>query len=206
MNKLKIARILAGISVVVGIVVMIGWYFDSQLVTGIAADWTRMKFSTALSFVFSGIIVYCLTLKEERGAEVRQIVLTVLPMFLVLIMGTLFLGSVFNFRTGLESVSYLSAHDLQTPIFAGKPSLASTINFLLVALIGFLFNFGTHTNRFLVSAGSAIAALGFLGLIGYAFNVPFLYYEIPGFSNAIAIHAAGLFILLGLAIFLTGRE
>jgi len=43
-------------------------------------------------------------------------------------------------------------------------------------------------------------------MIGYLISTPVLYYEIPGISNAIAIHTTILFTFLGAALFLIGQE
>jgi len=163
-----------------------------------------MKFATAFCFILSGIIVYFLTFGKEKRKEARQIILIILPMILVLVMGTLFLGSIFGLQTGMENIAFIDIHEIQTPIFQGRPSVATMIAFLLIASIGFLFNLHKSTKTAFLIIGSVVGIIGLVGVIGYITNLPLLYYEIPGFSNAIAVHTTCLFSLLGLSIFLIG--
>jgi hypothetical protein len=206
MTKLKIAKIIAGLSIVVGLIVMLGWYLDITILTSILPMWIRMKFATALCFVFSGIIVYFLSFRKEEKKELKQIVLIIFPMLLVLVMGTLFLGSVFNFQTGMENIRFIDIHELKTPIFQGRPSLVTMIISLLIACLGFLYNFNEPTKKIFYTIGLSIGALGLMGVLGYVVHIPFLYYEIPGLSNAIAFHTTSLFALLGFSIFLIGNR
>ncbi len=205
MKKISIARMVAGFSIVVGLIVMVGWYLDITIITSILPQWIRMKFATALCFVFSGIIVYVLSPGKEEKKEARQIILTIFPTLLALVMGALFLGSVFGFQTGMENIAFIDVHEIATPIFQGRPSVATMISFLLIALIGFLFNFNKTTRKTFSIIGSIVGMIGLVGIIGYLTNLHVLYYEIPGFSNAIAIHTTILFALLGFALRLIGQ-
>jgi hypothetical protein len=206
MAKLKIAQIIAGFSVMIGCMVMIGWYLDITVLTSIMPQWIRMKFATAICFVFSGIIVYALTFKKEERKEIRQIMLMVLPTLLVLVMGTLFLGSIFGFQTGVENIAFIDVHEINTPIFQGRPSVATMAAFLLIATIGFLYNSNKATKKTFSVIGAIVGVIGSVGVIGYLIGLPALYYEIPTFSNAIAIHTTILFALLGFAIGLIGQQ
>lgn len=185
---------------------IIGWYLDLTILTSILPQWIRMKFATASCFIFSGIIVHFLTLKKEEQKVLRQIILTIFPVLLVLVMGTLFLGSVFGFQTGLENITFIDVHEITTPIFQGRPSVATMISFLLIALLGFLFNFGSPERKTFSAIGLIVGIIGAVGAVGYVVNAPLLYYEIPGISNAIAVHTTCLFALLGSAIFLIGQK
>ena len=160
------------------------------------------------SFVFY-VFWYCCVRshfqKEERRVA-RQNILTIFPILLVLVMGTLFLGSVFGFQTGMENISFIDIHEINTPIFQGRPSVATMIAFLLISSIGFLFNFGKPTKKIFSIIGSIVGLIGLFGVVGYIENLPILYYEIPEFSNAIAINTTILFAFLGLAIFLIGQQ
>lgn len=206
MTNIKIAHNIAWLSIAVGIMVIVGWLFDITVLTSILPQWIRMKFATALGFIFSGIIVHFLALKNGTWTETKRIALTMFPMFLILIMGTLFLGSIFGFQTGMENIAFVDVHELKTPIFQGRPSVATMFSFLLIASIGILHNFKKTKKETFSIIGKTVGIIGFVGVIGYMLNSPILYYEIPGISNAIAIHTTALFALLGLAIYLLKAE
>jgi len=147
MNKIKVAKSIALFSIAVGFMVMIGWFFDVTLLTSILPQWRRMKFATALCFVFSGFVIYFLAEKKEERKDIKTFVLTVFPMLLVLIMGTLFLGSVAGFETGMENLNFVDIHEVKTPVFQGRPSVATMVNFLIIAFVGFLFNFSNPSKK-----------------------------------------------------------
>jgi cytochrome bd-type quinol oxidase subunit 1 len=185
---------------------MIGWYLDIVVLTSILPQWIRMKVATAICFIFSGIIVFSLAMNTEEKKELKQIILTLFPILLILIMGTLFFGSIFGFQTGMENFSFVDRHEVATVIFQGRPSVATMICFILIAIIGLLSSLEKSTKKIFTVLSSIIGIIGTIGVIGYITRIPYLYYEIPPLSNAIAIHTTALFSLLGLAIFLVGKD
>ncbi len=206
MSKTKIINTIALLSVIVGFVVMIGWYFDSATLTSILPIWTRMKSATAMCFIFSGIIIYFLNFNDFKRKARRQSVLLIFSTLIILIMSALFLGAVFDFQTGLEDISFISEHEIITPIFQGRPAVVTTFSFLLIAIVGIVSSFNDRSRKLFLFAGSTISIIGLIGVIGYLTGFNFLYYEIKGFSNAIALNTSILFSLLGVAIFLIGFE
>lgn len=206
MNYKKISQIIAIISCLVGVVVMIGWYLDITILTSILPQWIRMKVATAVCFIFSGIIVFLLSKDTNPKNEIVSLLLIIFSSLLVLIMGTIFFGSILGFRTGMENISFVDKHEVSTPIFQGRPSLATMICFLLIAIIGYLSNLKTEAKIFFSLIGAAVFLIGAVGILGYLLNIPFLAYEIPGISNMIAIHTTILFAILGMAIFLLRKD
>lgn len=205
MNK-KIAQIIAVLSVAVGIMVIVGWLLDITVLTSIMPQWIRMKIATATCFVFSGATVFVLAMENERIREIKQVILVVFSMLIVLIMGTLFLGSIFGFQSGMENFAFVDIHETVTPIFQGRPAVPTMIDFLLISVIGLMYVVKGFSKVSFNLIGSIIGVIGAIGIIGYILNIPLLYYEIPGFSNAIAVHTTALFVLLGLAILLISKH
>lgn len=201
-----ISQLIAIIAFLIGVMVMFGWYMDNTLLTSISPNWIRMKFATALCFCLSGIVVFLLTTKEKEKKILKQTILAIAPVLIILIMGILFLGSIFGFQSGLENIAFVDKHEIATPIFQGKPALPTMISFMLIAVIGLLYNFDRVSKKVFYIIGSIVCILGTIGVIGYVLKNPYLTYEIPGVSNAIAIHTTILFSLLGLSLILTGKD
>lgn len=205
--KTKIlAQIIAGLSILVGVMVIIGWYLDITVLTSISPNWIRMKFATAICFVLTGIVVYLLSLNRGKFEIIKQALLSICSMLIILIMATIFLGSIFGFQTGMENIAFTDMHEVKTPIFQGRPAVPTMFNFILIAVVGFIYNFGIKSKKILSVVGITVGIIGFIGLVGYMANIPFLMYEIKGFSNAIAIHTTILFALLGMALLFIGRD
>ena len=206
MVKNILPKFISAVSILVGVVVIIGWYLDITILTSISPNWIRMKFATAACFIFTGFIVYFLSIKKDDKEFLRYIFLTLCPLLLILIMGTLFLGSIFGFQSGMENIAFVDKHEVATPIFQGRPALPTMINFVLIALAGLFYNFNRGGKKMLSIIGWIVGVLGLIGVVGYVTGNAFMMYEIKGISNAIAIHTTILFTLIGLALVLIANQ
>jgi len=164
----------------------------------ILAGWVSMKFDTAVVFVLSGITLYFIKNFLNGKVDSAQIVLSVTSLIITLIMGILFLSSIFKIYTGLENLFIQDSTKVAASLVPGRPSLPTTIIFLLVAFSAILtiLNIGQLRMQ-LRRIGIVIMVLAFLPVAGYVSNLPILYYYIPGVNSAMAFHTAVLFILLG---------
>lgn len=201
----KIAQIISVLSFLVGLMVIVGWYLDITVLTSISPDWIRMKVATAACFILAGIVVFVISLERDKHEVLRQVSLSICPMLMILIMGTLFLGSIFGFQTGMENIAFVDRHEVATPLFQGRPAVPTMVSFILIAAIGLMYNFSLIKRKTFYIIGGITGVLGAIGLVGYITGIPFLMYEIKGFSNAIAIHTTTLFALLGIALVLIGE-
>jgi nitric oxide reductase large subunit len=61
-------------------------------------------------------------------------------------------------------------------------------------------------NRKLFVIGCIVTLIGIIAVGGYIINMPLLYYLVKGFSTAMALHTAILFVILGIGLILLGRE
>ncbi len=206
MNYKKIAQAVSVFTFLVGVMVMVGWFLNITVLTSILPHWIRMKMATAVCFVLTSVILFIIVQRSDTKNERRSILMVILLLAVIMIMGTLFLSSVFGFQTGMENIAFTDVHEISTPIFAGRPSVATMINFILIATIGFLCNLNRCTKKTYYSIGAIIASIGTVAVIGYVFNNSYLTYEIPGISNAIAVHTTILFVLIGTALILLGKE
>ncbi|MFA6378419.1 MAG: hypothetical protein WCX16_01375, partial [Candidatus Omnitrophota bacterium] len=59
-----------------GIAVMVGWFLDIGMLKSILPFWVTMKFSAAVSFLFSGVILYYITRYHRQD---RCVALMILP-------------------------------------------------------------------------------------------------------------------------------
>ena len=70
-----ISKILAVIVTLVGIMVMFGWTLDIQSLKSILPIWVTMKFSTALCFALSGVVLFVISFSVPKPKAVTQIIL-----------------------------------------------------------------------------------------------------------------------------------
>ncbi len=197
--KSTIINIIAGVVVLSGFVVMAGWFLDIPILVSWIPGAITMKFTTALSFVLSGIVLYEIGRMPRPGDDgVHDIALTIASFTLALVMGTFLLSIAVGIHTGIEDIF---VRDLTPAVHAsvpGRPSVPAAVAFVLVAVTG-LFCAAQLRKRAVVLrvCGAIVGIIGGIAMLGYAFNQPALYYAIAGVSNPIAISSAVLFLMLG---------
>ncbi|MDZ4163558.1 MAG: ATP-binding protein [Smithellaceae bacterium] len=197
----KISHLTILISLLViaaGTAVMVGWVFDIPLLKSISPAWVSMKFTTALSFFLSGALLFLLINIRREESEIVRLFLQAVVFIICLIMTThlvsLFLGA----PLGVEAMFIEEKGKAWYTVTPGQPCLLTIVNFILVALagIGAILNL-SRLPGYLRWIGGMVSAVGATALLGYLTGLPWLYFFIPGFSNAMAIHTAILFAVLG---------
>jgi hypothetical protein len=182
---------------VAGLAVVAGWIFGIDPLKSISPAWVSMKFSTAISFVASGVTLYFLVRAREGEFERAQIALSITSLVITLIMGLLFFSDIFRVQTGIENL-FIKDTDTVKSVLPGMPSAPTMINFMLIALAAImtLLNSAKLVKKLKI-IGIIVGATGALSVLGYILNAPLLYYYIEDINSAMALHTSLLFILLG---------
>jgi len=205
MKNLMVAKIMANIAMIAGIMVMIGWVAGIPVLTSILPQWVTMKFSTALSFFLSGITLYFIGSIFSGKKEVAQVVLPFSTLLVLLLMATLLISVFIGVRTGIEDLFVKEAEGAVKTTTPGRPSAGTMVDFILIATAGVLAMYNAEKFRRAVTwMGSIVAVVGSIGVLGYIIDAPVLYYTISGWSTAMALHTAILFVLLGVGLFFAG--
>lgn len=190
----------------VGLLVIIGWIFDIYFFKTIIPATISMKFTTAISFIASSILLFFATESLENRKDYSAVFLPISILVIVLIILPLFVSQFFNLTTGIEDLFISDQNSIETE-FQGRPAITTMINFLLIVLSGLYI---LSNSKKLISnlkwLGTAILINSVSALFGYILNYPFLYTLFPDYSNAIAIPTAFLFVLIGYALFLLGNK
>lgn len=200
-NNKTIARILAGIVTLGGLVVMFGWFSNIPILTSILPQWVTMKFITAFSFFLSGLTLsFIIEISEGRRA-LSKIVIPITSFLILILMATLLISVSTGVRSGIEELFVKEAANAVKTTTLGMPSVGTMISFILMAIAGILsmFNFNKIKN-YLKTTGIAIGIFAILAILGYMINVPLLYYTVEGLSTAMAFHTALFFLLLGIGL------
>jgi len=199
----KIAKILAIVVVIVGILVTIGWVLDIGTLKSISPNWVTMKLSTAVSFIFSGVTLYFITRIQEGKSAAAQVALPASGLIIFLFMITLLVSVFAGIRTGIEDLFIKETGEAVETTTPGRPSVATIINFILIITTCiFALSDSTKFKKSLSWIGAIVAAVGGLSVVGYAVNSPVLYYSIEDVSTAMALHTSILFVMLGVGLIL----
>jgi hypothetical protein len=207
MLKLTPVRILAAIIFFYSLVVMLGWIFNINALTGILPNQIGMQFITAFSFSLAAIGLWFMDLAVNGKSDIPFVILPGTAMLILLILTTSVAAEIFGVHTGITDLFIAGNNAINTPI-PGMPSPVSVLGFILfsVAMILSLFNSFNLNKKILYFHAVPLILIGSVGVLGYIFNLPFLYYKFIDGSNPIALNTALMFILLGLGVFLTERS
>jgi signal transduction histidine kinase len=183
----------------VGLIVVTGWIFDIPALKSILPHQVTMKFSTAISFVFSGIILYFVSKHCAGKIGNGQIAIPVSGLVVFLFMASLLATSIVGAPNGVEQL-FIQERDTVKTTLPGVPSIPTIISFLLIVVTGIVSLNNSYKLRPIKYIGYTILAIGVVSLLGYLVDQPTLYYYIENVSTAMAIHTSVLFALIGYAL------
>jgi PAS domain S-box-containing protein len=178
------------ILVAVGIIVLIGWFFDIPVFKSILPNLGTMKFNTAVGFMLAGASLWLL--RKESETHQKKPVGRVLAS-LILAIGLLTLSEyLFGRDLGIDQ---LVVKDLATPAneYPGRMPVATAIGLSLMGLA--LLRIGTRTAQYL---SFGIAFLSYSAILIYLFDFHGLD-QLPVFTS-IALYTTTSFFILSLAV------
>ena len=100
----KITRILAIIVIAGGILVTIGWVFNIDVLKSVSPAWVTMKFSTAISFICSGVTLYFISRVSEGKSGIAQIAMPTTGLIIFLFVTTVLISYLTGFQQGIEEL------------------------------------------------------------------------------------------------------
>jgi len=201
------SKAVALVVVCAGLLVMAGWVLDIGILKSILPGWVTMKFSTALSFVLSGITLFFLARIVHGENTWAQVILPITTLSILLLMATLLASTFLGMRSGVEDLFVQETGEAVKSVTPGRPSIGTMISFILMGLAGVLAMLIEDTlDRWLFVIGCLIALTGGLALCGYILDLPLLYYTLEGISTAMALHTALLFCMLGTGLIMLRRR
>ncbi|OFY02668.1 MAG: hypothetical protein A2W89_04090 [Bacteroidetes bacterium GWE2_42_39] len=185
-------------AVAVGILVMIGWFFDIPILKSLNVGFVSMKVNTAFCFILAGLSLY-LFHHTTRSGKSRMLARALALLLIIIGLLTTF-EYILNIDAGIDQ---LLMHEMQgTPgtYSPGRMALNTAICFLLIGLSLLAIDVKTRReNIFSQLISMALAFVNLLSLFGYAFNVSDLY-KYANYTS-MALHTAATFFILSIGIF-----
>ncbi len=171
----KFTRLSAIVVIVIGVLVLIGWYSKMMFLTRFSINEVPMAPSTAYVFIFiaAGLWFYLRPQKIviNRNAAIASAVITIGLSLLIIV------TNILKYYGNWEH-SFVTIPDTQLSMQLGHMSLVTAILFFIS---GFALLF-LLSNRKIVKTFSIILTLiifiiSFVLLLGYAFGAPFFYFD-----------------------------
>ena len=209
LSHYQVTNLIAGIIGVEALVVMAGWIFGIDQLTHIAPIGGNMQFITAFLFLLSALGLFCISRVIQYEGEVARLLLPGIFLTIFLVTVTLLVGRMLGTPTGIEDLflERLSpVYPLGSLQTAGWPSFPAMLNFILFGLAGIASLFPrSFRDRLFKYLGTIILSFGLIALIGYACNIPVLYYEWNVSAAPMALNCAVSFFLLGFGLMRISR-
>src|SRR2546423_1237277 len=121
----NLVRILAIIIGSVGLVVVIGWIFNIAIFESLTPNSVTMKFSTAISFLMSCVILYLINESKCKNSELARVLLPAPIMIIMFYMSTLLISNLTGINTGIEKLFIIEKGGAQGSVLPGVPSIAT---------------------------------------------------------------------------------
>ena len=199
-NRLRLVNTLSFLVILTSVLVLLGWLLNIEFLKSVVPQFVTMKFTTAISFLFSGIILLALVHYLKGNLEIAEISLALFSTLLLFLVGSMFVASLVGVSTGIEQLVIKETEPSWT-VEPGRPSTGTLIAFIIIGFVGILtvLKLPIVQTAYLFS-GVALMTIGGLALLGYLLNMPALYYYLTDISTAMAIHTSTLFVLIGIGL------
>ncbi|MBD0385333.1 MAG: PAS domain S-box protein [Nostoc sp. C3-bin3] len=196
-NVLKVvSKFISLFVTLVGFVVLIGWYFDIQVLKSILPESVSMKPNTALGFVVSGLALNFLHSTRKLKRRISQGLALAIALLGLLTMSQYLLG----WNLGIDQLLFTDKSAAIATSYPGRMSLISALNFSLMGSALWLCADRSKCYRQVQIVALVTALTSLQVLIGYIYGIK------PSFGLSLfthtAIHTAITFLLLSIGTLL----
>lgn len=192
---MSISRSISIIVTFIGLIVIIGWALDFEIIKRIYPGLVAMNPATAVVFILSGLSLFLFSL----GAKYKFISYT-LSLIIFLIGALKLLEIIFGIQIGVDQILFKEKLSSGLDSIPNRIAPNTAINITLIGLSLMLFNHNYKFFKLALILTVIVAVISVLAIFGYTYNFAQLY----GISSFIpmALHTAASFLLLSLGIIL----
>ncbi|MBW7956976.1 MAG: hypothetical protein H3C68_03705 [Deltaproteobacteria bacterium] len=202
-DRLRAAKAISIVVAAGGLIEMSAWWLGVEFLKTLAPGYVTMKFSTALSFLLSGVVLYYFSEAARGEMSGAQVALPISTLVILLLMSTLLASALFGLEAGVEALFVMEDPSAVMTEVPGVPSIATMLDFILISALAIAVLFRQRVLPWWFrSFGAFIALTGLSALMGYLLDMPRLYFFFPGLSGAMAIPTSILFVLIGICLFI----
>ncbi|MEH1779570.1 MAG: PAS domain S-box protein [Nostoc sp.] len=221
-----VAKIASAIPILVGSLVLVGWWLGLEVLKrGFLGSPATMKVNTALCFILCGLSLWLFSKAGKQGSAEERIIqnyphsstasnskkghLTPITLLIskvcaiaVTTIAALTLCQyLFGWNLGIDELVFRDSPTSMATAYRGRMGVNTALNFMLVSIaLQILIHSKNHRSYWYAQILALIATLiSFQALMGYAYKVKVLYGLAP-YTTSMALHTAGLFILLSMGI------
>jgi signal transduction histidine kinase/ActR/RegA family two-component response regulator len=189
----NIARVGSVILLLLGVLVLLGWFWNVGLLTTVLPGRITMKPNTAIGFLFLGIALFLLT--RNSKARSNQLWCAGSALIVILVgLCTLF-EYLFKCDFGIDQLLF---KDLVQSIYPGRMAHVTAFNFCLAGSSVLLYSFSDKRANISQALAAITGLSSVFAIIGYLYGVPVLYGSIE--YTSMALHTGAGFLIGALSI------
>lgn len=192
-SKTWLTQLAAGIAILVGSLVLIGWMLDIPSLKSIHPDWVTMKPITAVFFVLSGVSLGLLQpqLRNRSQRRIGQACASFVTLLGLIVVSQY----LFGWNTSIKRLVFPETPGAIQPFWM---AFSTALNFSLICGSLLLLERSRRTIRLVQGLAIAAALVALQSLMGYTYGVEF----VRGFElqKPMALHTALTFVVLSVGI------
>lgn len=196
----RLARAAAVVVLLVGGCGLLGWITGNEYLTSLFPNGIAMKANAALGLMLSGLSLL-LSVGRWNTSAASRLVAKASASLVVMLGGFTLTEHVTGFDLGIDQLLFTEPAGAPGTASPGRMGPPASASFLLggIALL-LLHNDGRRSRLLAQSLGICVFAIASIPLIGYAYQLDYLY-VLPRYTG-IALHTAAALLLLGTGIVL----
>ena len=192
----RIPKAASGLAILISSLVLLGWTFNLPILRSILPGQPHMVPHTAVAFILASLSLWTLKNKQKFSLICALAVVVIAALTISEYVGGLDLG--------FDKLLFNQQLQVNDNSFPGRPSPHTAIDFLLIGIALLLTRTNGRTYRVAQSLALTAALIASLALIGYIYEVTFLY-SISA-QTGMALHTALIFIALSVGILFVHPE
>jgi|GEM_PF-6777175 len=198
-SYLRAIVITAGIiSLMVGILVIIGWIFDISILKSLNPNFISMKANTAICFIFFGISI--IILRDSQNSFFLKTSARILTIIVLLISAINLFEYILNWNAGIDEFLFKDIPETTPTIYPGRMAGNTVICFILLCIALLItdtkFEWGGTVTQLIALTTALISVLP---QFGYAYKEADLFTFV--FHTPMALHTAITFLTISIGVF-----
>ncbi|WP_339458915.1 ATP-binding protein [Nodularia spumigena] len=204
LHRLRVVQAASAIAILVGVLVLLGWFFDLELLKRSGNNLVTMKPNAALGFLLSGLSLWLLQMAQGKkdNSSIAYLRGSRICAAIVTLIGLLTLSQyLFGWNLGIDELLFTDKPDAIFTSHPGRMGFNTALNFILVGIaLEILAHPKNNRSCWYVQILALIAALISLQVvISYAYKVQ-IFSRIASFTTSMALHTGLTFIVLCVGI------
>lgn len=189
-----VIQITSLVSIIVGLIVVLGWFFNIELLKSVVSGFSTMKFNTAFCIFLLGLVLF----SSCKTDKIYLILYLVLSLVIFSIGFVTLLASIYNLDLEIDE---LFVKDIRNRIinkpFPGRMSPTTSFSFTIISLAFLAIKSKSIILKTIGQyAFHLVTIISFIAVIGYLYNVPAFHRF--AFFESMAVHTAALLLIVSM--------